>query len=232
MSLPIQRPRGGMEMSKAQSQTLPRASAPPPTVFIVDDDNMVRRSLARLVRAAGYPVETFPSPRDLMTQLGADPSGCILLDLLMPGLDGLQAQQAFSKDGLNLPVIFLSGHGDVSSSVRAMKAGAIDFLVKPPDARDLFLAIDRAFECDRTSRNEREETAILLARYESLTPREREVCIWVATGLLNKQIAHRLGTSEKTVKVHRGQVMHKFGIRSVAELVRIVDRLGLRAPGD
>ena len=230
-------------MSKAQLQTISsvapssptalRVPPPSPTVFIVDDDKMVRRSLARLVRAAGYPVETFPSPRDLMNQLGADqPSGCILLDLLMPELDGLQAQQAFSKDGLNLPVIFLSGHGDVSSSVQAMKAGAIDFLVKPPDARDLFLAINRAIEQDRASRSEREETAILRARYESLTPREREVCIWVATGSLNKQIADRLGTSEKTVKVHRGQVMHKFGIRSVAELVRIVDRLGLRAPAD
>ena len=114
----------------------------------------------------------------------------------------------------------------------ANQHGAIDFLVKPADARDLFLAIDRAFERDRTSRSEREETAILRVRYESLTPREQEVCIWVATGLLNKQIADRLGTSEKTVKVHRGQVMHKFGIRSVAELVRIVDRLGLRAPAD
>src|SRR3954452_3677302 len=118
MSLPIQRPRGGMGMSKAQSQTLPCASASPPTVFIVDDDRMVRRSLARLVRSAGYPVETFPSPRDLLSRPGADPTGCILLDLLMPGLDGLQAQQAFSKDGLNLPVIFLTGHGDVSSSVQ------------------------------------------------------------------------------------------------------------------
>jgi len=203
-----------------------------PTVFIVDDDSMVRRSLARLLRAAGYQVETYPSPRDLMAQLGADASGCILLDLLMPGVDGLQAQQAFSKDGLNLPVIFLSGHADVSSSVRAMKAGAVDFLIKPPDARDLFLAIDRAIERDRASRSKREETARLRERYESLTPREREACIWVTTGLLNKQIADRLGTSEKTVKVHRGQVMHKFGIRSVVELVRIVDRLGLPPPAE
>jgi FixJ family two-component response regulator len=219
-------------MSKALSHASAHQLPQLPTVFIVDDDRMVRRSLARLVRSAGYPVETFPSPRDLLSRPGADPTGCILLDLLMPGLDGLQAQQAFSKDGLNLPVIFLTGHGDVSSSVQAMKAGAIDFLIKPPDARDLFLAIDRAIEHDRSSRNEREEIATFRARYESLTPREREVCIWVATGLLNKQIADRLGTSEKTVKVHRGQGMHKFGIRSVAELVRIVDRLGLRVPED
>jgi len=147
-------------------------------------------------------------------------------------LNGLELQQALAAAADSRPVIFISGYGSVPSSVQAMKAGAIDFLVKPPDARDLFLAIDRAFQRDRTSRSEREEAAILRARYESLTPREREVCIWVATGSLNKQIADRLGTSEKTVKVHRGQVMHKFGIRSVAELVRIVDRLGLRAPAD
>jgi FixJ family two-component response regulator len=217
-------------MSKAQSK--PTAEEPSPTVFIVDDDDMVRRSLARVLRAAGYPVETFSSARELLTRSRADLSGCIVLDLLMPDLDGLQAQETFSSDGLTLPVIFLSGHGDVRSSVKAIKAGAIDFLVKPTDARELMQAIDAAIARDRTSRNEQQQTIALRTSYESLTPREREVCVWVSAGLLNKQIADRLGTSEKTVKVHRGQVMRKLGIHSVTELVRIADRLGLHAAAD
>jgi FixJ family two-component response regulator len=201
-----------------------------PTVFIVDDDELVRRSLARLVRSAGYPVETFSSPRDLLARAEPAWAGCIVLDLLMPDLDGLQAQEMFAREGLRLPVIFISGHGDIPTSVRAMKAGAIDFLVKPTDGGALLLAIERAIARDEASHRQREERAALHVRYELLTPREREVCVLVARGLLNKQIADRLGTSEKTVKVHRGQVMHKFQIRSVAELVRIMDRLALSQP--
>jgi FixJ family two-component response regulator len=201
--------------------------APPasPTIFIVDDDIVVCRALARVVRAAGYRVETFSSPHELLSQPRPQRPGCIVLDLLMPGLDGLQAQQAFRDSGLDLPIIFLSGHADVPTSVRALKAGAIDFLVKPVDATDLLRAIEQAIVSDTTSRTEREERIAWRTRYDQLTPREREVCRWVAAGLLNKQIAARLGTAEKTVKIHRGRVMHKLGIRSVAELVRILDRV-------
>jgi len=198
-----------------------------PTVFIVDDDEIVLRSIARLVRSAGYPVETFSSPRDLLARAQPDWAGCIVLDLLMPDLDGLQAQEMFARQGLRLPVIFISGHGDIPASVQAMRAGAIDFLVKPADGEALLAAIERAIARDAASHRQREERAALHVRYESLTPREREVCVLVAGGLLNKQIADRLGTSEKTVKAHRSQVMHKFQIRSVAELVRIVDRLAV-----
>jgi len=189
------------------------------------------------------PVGAFADRVALVTGGAASIGRAIVEDLAARGAsvviadrDGPAARQVASELGsraLAVEANVLDG-ASVSAMVQAAldRFGAIDFLVKPPDARDLFLAIDRAIEQDRASRSEREETAILRARYESLTPREREVCIWVATGSLNKQIADRLGTSEKTVKVHRGQVMHKFGIRSVAELVRIVDRLGLRAPAD
>jgi FixJ family two-component response regulator len=196
-----------------------------PTVFLVDDDEAVLRGLGRLVKSAGYAVETFSSPSGLLARAPYDGVGCVVLDLRMPEWDGLQAQEALTRAGHTFPIVFLTGHGDVPSSVQAMKAGAVDFLTKPPEERDLLDAIRRAIAQDEAAYARRTEHASLMARFEALTPREREVCTLVAAGLRNKQIAARLGTSEKTVKIHRGQVMHKMGSRSVADLVRIVDRL-------
>ncbi len=200
-----------------------------PVVFIVDDDETVRRGIARLVRSVGLAAETYASPRMLLAQRPREASGCIVLDLQMPDLDGLQAQQALSLAGYTMPVLFLTGHGDVSSSVTAMKAGAMDFLVKPVDHGELLDAIQRAVSRDLAARSEREQACALHERFALLTPREREVCGLVVAGLRNKEIADRLGTAEKTVKTHRGQVMHKLRARSVVELVRLVDRLGDRA---
>ena len=196
-----------------------------PVVWIVDDDEMVRRALARLVRSAGLAAETYSSPRELFAQPLRDAAGCIVLDLRMPELDGLQAQEALARAGYTMPIVFLTGHADVSSSVTAMKAGAIDFLVKPVDHGALLAAIQRAVERDLAARFEREQACALRERFALLTPREREVCNLVVSGLRNKQIADRLGTAEKTVKIHRGQVMHKLRVRSVVELVRMADRL-------
>lgn len=200
------------------------------TVFVVDDDEDALRGVARLIKSSGFSVETFSSAQAFLERPPHREGGCIVLDLRMPGLDGLQAQRAFTQAGHSLPIVFLSGHGDVPTSVRAMKAGAVDFLVKPPEGKDLVEAIRRALEKDASQRTERSDWMVLSARYASLTPREREVCSLVATGLRNKQIAHQLGTSEKTIKIHRGQVMQKLAVRSVAELVRVVDRLDA-APG-
>jgi FixJ family two-component response regulator len=196
-----------------------------PVVFIVDDDEMVRRGLARLVRSAGLAAETYSSPRELLAQERPETPGCVLLDLNMPDLDGLQAQEALTRAGYTMPVVFLTGHADVASSVTAMKAGAMDFLIKPVDHAELLGAIRRAVDRDLAARSERERAGALRARFALLTPREREVCDLVVTGLRNKQIADRLGTAEKTVKIHRGQVMHKLRVRSVVELVRLVDQL-------
>jgi len=197
-----------------------------PVVWIVDDDEMVRRALARLVRSAGLAAETYASPRELFAQPLRDAAGCIVLDLRMPELNGLQAQEALARAGYTMPIVFLTGHADVSSSVTAMKAGAIDFLIKPVDHGALLAAIQRAVERDLAARFEREQACALRERFALLTPREREVCNLVVSGLRNKQIADRLGTAEKTVKIHRGQVMQKLRVRSVVELVRMVDRLG------
>ena len=196
-----------------------------PIVLIVDDDEMMRRGLARL--HAG----PWPGCRDLrvaaqaLAQPRREASGCIVLDLRMPDLDGLQAQVALARAGYTMPVVFLTGHADVSSSVTAMKAGAIDFLIKPVDHGALLSAIQRAVDRDRAAQFARDQACAVRERFALLTPREREVCDLVATGLRNKQIADRLGTAEKTVKIHRGQVMHKLRVRSVVELVRMVDRL-------
>jgi FixJ family two-component response regulator len=196
-------------------------------VFVVDDDERVLRALARLVKSAGLPVETFASPKELLSRGRPDEAGCIVLDLRMPELDGLQVQQALAGAGFTMPIVFLSGYGDVASSVQAMKAGAVDFLTKPADEEALLAAIRRAVARDAAARAQRHERDSLRARFELLTPREREVCALVVAGLRNKQIAEQLGTAEKTVKIHRGQVMHKLGAPSLAGLVRMVDRAGL-----
>ncbi|WP_437940541.1 response regulator transcription factor [Sorangium sp. So ce341] len=196
-----------------------------PTVFVVDDDPSVLRALERLLRSAGYAVEGHASPEAFLERAPSERPGCVVVDLRMPGLGGLELQDELSRQGCPLPVVFLTGHGDVSSSVRAMKAGAIDFLTKPCDDTDLLAAVERAIARDAGARAARGEQQALRTRFEALTPREREVCLRVAQGLLNKQIAEELGAAEKTIKVHRGRVMEKLGVESVAELVRLVDRL-------
>jgi len=195
------------------------------TVFVVDDDPSVLRSLERLLRAAGYAVEAHASPQVFLERAPMDRPGCVVVDLRMPGLGGLDLQEELARRGFPLPLIFLTGHGDVPSSVRAMKAGAIDFLSKPCDDTDLLAAVERALARDAEARAARAEKEAIRARFDALTPREREVCLLVARGLLNKQIAAELGAAEKTIKVHRGRVMAKLGAESVADLVRLVDRL-------
>ncbi|NMO16775.1 response regulator transcription factor [Pyxidicoccus fallax] len=197
----------------------------PTTIFLVDDDESVLRGLTRLLRAAGHATKPFASPAEFLAQLSGDAPGCAVLDLRMPGLNGLELHQAMASKDCHLPVIFISGHGDVPASVRAMKAGAVDFLLKPFDEQQLLGAISQALLKDAAARAGRAETAALQARHAVLTPREREVCALVAQGLTNKEVAQRLGTTEKTIKVHRARVLQKLDVDSVAELVRFVDRL-------
>ncbi|MRG98076.1 response regulator transcription factor [Polyangium spumosum] len=197
---------------------------PERTVFVVDDDPSVLRGLERLLRSAGYVVEAYASPRGFLEH-AQDRPGCVVVDLRMPEISGLDLQEELARRGFPLPLVFLTGHGDVPSSVRAMKAGAIDFLSKPCDDTDLLAAVERALARDAAARAAREEIRTIQARFTELTPREREVCMLVARGLLNKQIAAELGAAEKTIKVHRGRVMEKLGVESVAELVRLVDRM-------
>jgi len=195
------------------------------TVFLVDDDPSVLRGLERLLRSAGYVVEAHASSRAFLERAPADRPGCVVVDLRMPEMGGLDLQEELARRGFPLPLVFLTGHGDVPSSVRAMKGGAIDFLTKPCDDTDLLAAVERALARDAEARAARAEKEAVRARFDALTPREREVCLLVARGLLNKQIAAELGAAEKTIKVHRGRVMEKLGAASVADLVRLVDRL-------
>lgn len=195
-----------------------------PTVFVVDDDPSVLSAVGRLIRSAGHKVETFGSPREFFERSRSDEPGCLVVDLRMPDLTGLELQEAMGRAGYHLPVIFMSGHADIQSTVKAMQGGAIDFLIKPFDEGQLLEAIERATALDVEGRAARAGRDALRARLNLLTPREREVCMLVAAGRLNKQIAAELGIAEKTVKAHRARVMAKLQAPSVAELVRIVDR--------
>ena len=205
-------------------------TAPAPVVFVVDDDPSVRKSLTRLIASAGYAVETFASARDFMTRAPAPGPCCLVLDVRMPGLTGLDLQDALGGEGHRVPIVFITGHGDVSMSVQAMKAGAVDFLTKPFDLARLLDAIQRAVARDVKDRGEAGRTAQARERVRRLTPRETEVFALVVTGMLNKQIASALGIGEKTVKVHRARVMEKMQAGSVAELVRLADRAGVIVP--
>jgi FixJ family two-component response regulator len=198
-------------------------------VLIVDDDPSLRTALRRLLRAGGYDVETFASAAALLEHGIADRPTCVVLDLCMPDVDGLSLQNRLQSAGRAPAVVFLSGYGDVPTSVRAMKAGATDFLEKPVDANALLVAVERALERDAAANRERRERRELTARYTTLTGRERQVLGLVAAGLLNKLVADRLGASEKTIKVHRGRVMAKMGAGSFAELVRMAEKLDVRS---
>ena len=199
-----------------------------PTVFIVDDEAPVRKALSRLLRAAGFVVAAFASPGEFLAQHDLHKPGCLVLDLMMPGINGMELQRALARKGSVLPIIFLTGHGDIPKSVQAMKSGALDFLTKPVNDENLLASIRAAIKRDSVARREQAELFEIRARLASLTPREQEVLDHVVTGKLNKQIADDLGVVEKTIKVHRARVMAKMKIQSVAELVRLVERSGIR----
>ena len=197
-----------------------------PTIFIVDDDPSIRLALENLISSTDQQSETYESAQDFLRDCPRDPAGCLVLDVQMPGLSGLDLQGALNHAGIYLPVIFLTGHGDIPTTVRAMKAGAVEFLTKPVIDSQLLAAIDQAIERDRLARADRAEIAELRNRYEQLTPKERDVMELVVQGLLNKQIALKLNNSEITIKQHRGKVMHKMLAESLADLVRMAERLG------
>ena len=202
-------------------------------VYVVDDDASVRKSLARLLRSTGHAAETFASPAEFLEHCrGTRVRGCALLDVQMPGLNGLELQQELLAASVGIPIIFITGHGDIPMSVKAMKAGAVDFLSKPFRDKDLLDAIDQAIARDREQQSDRAELESISMRYCTLTPREREVLSLVVCGLLNKQIAGKLNASEKTIKIHRGRVMQKMQIQSVADLVRAAQRLGINSDPD
>jgi len=199
-------------------------------VFVVDDDEGMRQSLKNLIGSVGLRVEAFASAQEFMRSKLMDVPGCLVLDVRLPGLSGLDLQKRMADAGIAIPIIFITGHGDIPMTVRAMKAGAVEFLTKPFRDQDLLDAIQQALERDRIAREQRAEIEELRGRLDSLTPREREVMGLVVAGLLNKQIAGELGTSETTIKIHRHQVMEKMGAGSLAELVRMADRLGIPTP--
>jgi FixJ family two-component response regulator len=201
-------------------------------VFLVDDEASVRRALTRLLRTAGLEVASYPSAEALLAELSPAEKGpaCVVADLQMPGLTGLGLQDELTRRGLGLPILVITGHGDVPSTVRAMKGGAIDFLEKPVSESALFEGIGRALSRHRELNDTRRQHELLTARLERLTPREREVFALVAAGLLNKQVGFELGTTEKTVKVHRARVMDKMEATSLADLVRMAGQLGITAP--
>jgi FixJ family two-component response regulator len=203
-------------------------NAPPsPTVFVVDDYAPVRRSISRLLRAAGFAVAAFASPEEFLAQYDPQTLGCLILDVAMPTLNGLDLQRILEKAGSHLPIIFLTGHGDIPKSVQAMKHGASDFLTKPVNDEDLLAAVRVAIDKDRGRRQEQAELSEIRARLNTLTPREREVLEYVVAGKLNKQIAGDLGTAEQTVKFHRAHVMQKMKAHSVAELIRLIEHCGI-----
>jgi FixJ family two-component response regulator len=196
-------------------------------VFVVDDDVRIRVSLKNLIRSVGLRAELFASAQEFLRAKRPDVPSCLVLDVRLPGLSGLDLQRRTTEAGLEIPIIFITGHGDIPMSVRAMKAGAVEFLTKPFRDQDLLDAIQQALERDRKARDQQAEIHELHSRFALLTPREREVMLRVVAGLLNKQIGGELGSSEATIKIHRHQVMEKMGAGSLAELVKMADRLGI-----
>jgi len=200
-----------------------------PIVYVVDDDPSVRKAVERLLRSAGHEANTFASALEFLDFRHPDVPGCLVLDIKMPKVSGLELQDRLTDKGISFPIIFITGHGTVPASVRALKAGAMDFLQKPFEDRDLLDAISRGIEKHRRLRQEQGEVKALCSRLETLTPKEREVFKLVVSGMLNKQVAYDLGTTEKTIKVHRGRVMEKMGAQSLADLVRFAEKLGIRS---
>jgi FixJ family two-component response regulator len=208
--------------------TAPSAAAG--TVYVIDDDPSIRRALERQLRTAGFQVETFASAREYLDRAPRAELACIVTDLRMPGLSGLDLQASLARAAPGLPIVFISGHGDIPTTVHAMKAGAVNFLAKPFSEGEILAAIGEALARSAELSKAARENAVLRARYQALTVREREVFALVAAGLLNKLVADRLGIAEKTVKIHRGRVMEKMGAASVADLVRMAERLPTVSP--
>ena len=210
--------------------TLPRRTG---TVFIVDDDTSFLQSVSRLLRAVGYTVQAFASPQEFLNQLAPEMSGCVVADLQMPEMNGLELQEALRRSANPLPVIFLTGQGDIPSTVSAMRSGAEDFLTKLAPKEELLAAVERAFERETQERQQRERLRDLRRRFDELSGRELEVLAHVVQGRMNKQIAATLNINERTVKLHRTNITRKLGVQSVAELMRLVDEAGLfKAPRD
>jgi FixJ family two-component response regulator len=199
-----------------------------PTVFVVDDDQSMQRALALLLKSVGLDVCVFSSTAELLRHKFPDVPSCLVLDVRLPGISGLDFQGELAKSGIKLPIIFMTGFGDIPMSVRAMKAGAVDFLTKPFRDQDMLDAVGRAIENDRVRRSNDDAMSEIRARFESLTPREREVMALVSAGLMNKQVAAEIGLSVITVKIHRGHIMKKMRAKSLAELVIMADALGIR----
>jgi FixJ family two-component response regulator len=206
--------------------------SPSATVFVVDDDAAVRKAVSRLLRSASLAVAAFASPREFLAQYDPGTPGCLVLDIAMPGFNGLQLQTQLGEKGSILPIIFLTGHGDVPKSVQALKQGAVDFLTKPVNAKNLLPAIRAAIERDACARQGQAKLSEICARLDTLTPREREVLEHVVAGKLNKQIAGDLGVTESTIKMHRARVMAKMKVQAVANLVRLAELCGIRGSSE
>jgi FixJ family two-component response regulator len=201
-------------------------SVPAPIVFVIDDDPSVRRALGRLLRSAGFQVEVFANPAAFLERSPPDAPACLVLDVQMPGVSGLDLQQTLAQRHANLPIVFITGHGDIPMTVRAMKDGAVDFLPKPFHDEDLLAAVRQAIFKQTHARQTGAELAAIHRRADSLSPREREVMALVVSGMLNKQAGHQLGVSERTIKAHRARVMRKMRADSLAALVRMTERIG------
>jgi FixJ family two-component response regulator len=204
------------------------ASEEQPIVFVIDDDASIRGALTRLFRSVDLRAEAFGSAAELLQSKLPDAPSCLVLDVRLPGQSGLDFQAELAKANIRIPIIFMTGHGDIPMTVRAMKGGAIDFLAKPFRDQDMLDAVTTAIERDRERRQSEKSTAGLMETFKSLTPREQQVMTLVSSGLMNKQVAAEMGLAEITVKIHRGHVMRKMGARSLADLVRMADQLGVR----
>ena len=214
-------------MTENAKPSLPQASADEPVVIIVDDDPSMRRALANLFQSVGLKVEVFGSAAEVLQRKPPEAPSCLVLDIRLPGLSGLDLQADLARANINTPIIFITGHGDIPMTVRAMKGGAVDFLTKPIRDQDMLDAVRAAIDRDRKRREREKTVSIVRTRFEDLTQRERDVLALVASGLMNKQVAAELGLAEITVKIYRGQIMRKMGAKSLADLVRMTEMLGI-----